>query len=135
MLCELVLIGDGFECLWLEWLVYELGLAERVRFFGKQYRFVEVLQAADVFFLTSETESFGLAALEALACGVPVVATRVGGVPEVIFDGENGFFAFVGDVVVMSDVVSRLFSDDVLYAKMFVVVRVAVESKFAMEPM
>jgi L-malate glycosyltransferase len=133
--CELALIGDGPERSRLERLVHELGLADRVRFLGKQHRFVEVLQAADVFLLPSESESFGLAALEALSCGVPVVATRVGGVPEVISDGENGILAAVGDVAAMGDAVSRLLADDALYARMSSAARAAAEQKFAMEPM
>jgi N-acetyl-alpha-D-glucosaminyl L-malate synthase BshA len=130
--CQLALIGDGPERSRLERLVHELGLAHKVRFLGKQLRFVEVLQAADVFLLPSEIESFGLAALEALACGVPVVATRQGGVPEVVSDGENGFLAEVGDLDAMTDAILRIFQDD---GRMRDAARKTAVMKFPLEPM
>jgi N-acetyl-alpha-D-glucosaminyl L-malate synthase BshA len=130
--CELALIGDGPDRSRLERLVHELGLAAKVRFLGKQLRFVEVLQAADVFLLPSEIESFGLAALEALSCGVPVVATRQGGIPEVVSDGENGFLAEIGDLDAMRDAILRIFQDD---GRMRKAARATAETKFPMEKM
>ncbi len=133
--CQLALIGDGPERSQLERVVHELGLAAHTRFLGKQLRFVEVLQAADLFLLPSAIESFGLAALEALACGVPVIATRQGGMPEVIVDGENGFLAEVGDVPAMAAAALRLLTDAALQQKMSQAARAMAVEKFALEPM
>jgi N-acetyl-alpha-D-glucosaminyl L-malate synthase BshA len=115
--CQLVLIGDGPDRSNAERLVHERGLTDSVRFLGKQLDFVEVLQAADVFLLPSQNESFGLAALEALACGLPVVASRVGGVPEVIEDGVSGFLSAPGDVEGMAASVLKLLTDAALYQR------------------
>jgi N-acetyl-alpha-D-glucosaminyl L-malate synthase BshA len=133
--CQLVLIGDGPERSRVERLVHELDLAHDVRFLGKQLHFVKVLQEADVFLLPSETESFGLAALEALSCGVPVVASRVGGLPEVISDGENGYLLPLGDVAAMADATARILGDDALHARMSRAARAAAVGKFQREPM
>jgi N-acetyl-alpha-D-glucosaminyl L-malate synthase BshA len=133
--CQLVLIGDGPERSRVERLVHELDLAHEVRFLGKQLHFVKVLQEADVFLLPSETESFGLAALEALSCGVPVVATRVGGLPEVISDGDNGFLLPLGDVAAMARATARILGDDALHARMSRAARAAAVGKFQREPM
>ena len=86
----LVLVGDGPDRPEAETVVAELGLSDSVRFLGLLNNVVDVLQAADLFLLPSTTESFGLGALEAMACGVPVVASNVGGLPEVLVDGETG---------------------------------------------
>jgi N-acetyl-alpha-D-glucosaminyl L-malate synthase BshA len=133
--CQLVLIGDGPERSRVERLVHELDLAHDVRFLGKQLHFVKVLQEADVFLLPSETESFGLAALEALSCGVPVVATRVGGLPEVISDGENGFLLPLGEVTAMAQATARILGDDALHARMSRAARATAVGKFQREPM
>ncbi|HSP79145.1 MAG TPA: N-acetyl-alpha-D-glucosaminyl L-malate synthase BshA [Myxococcaceae bacterium] len=109
--CRLLMIGDGPERSPAERQVRELGLASRVAFLGKQDSFVELLASADVFLLPSEQESFGLAALEALSCGVPVVASDVGGVPELVDSGETGYLAPVGDVRAMADQVLSLVSE------------------------
>jgi L-malate glycosyltransferase len=108
MPAELVLIGDGPERSRMERLVQQLKLTQGVRFLGKQLDFVQVLQGAQVFLLPSETESFGLAALEAMSCGVPVVASRVGGLGEVIIDGECGFLRPVEDVESMAEATLKL---------------------------
>lgn len=109
--CRLVMIGDGPERSAAERRLRELGLSGAVCFLGKQASFVDVLAQADVFLLPSETESFGLAALEALSCGVPVVASDVGGVPEVVDPGETGYLAPVGDVRAMAAAVLALLDD------------------------
>ncbi|ATB31974.1 N-acetyl-alpha-D-glucosaminyl L-malate synthase BshA [Melittangium boletus] len=109
--CRLVMIGDGPERSPAERRVRELGLEDRVAFLGKQERFVELLAAADVFLLPSEQESFGLAALEALSCGIPVVASDVGGIPEQIEHGVWGYLAPVGDVEAMARHVLSLVRD------------------------
>ena len=114
----LVLVGDGPERSRIEAQVRELGLHAHVAFVGKMLSFVELLQAADVFLLPSETESFGLAALEAQSCGVPVVASEVGGLPEVITDGETGYLAPVGDVATMTAHVLRILEDPTLHERL-----------------
>jgi len=95
---KLILIGDGPEKSETEKLAYELGLHNNVKFLGKQNAIIELLSCADVFLLPSQSESFGLSALEAMACGVPVVASSVGGIPEVVKHNENGYIAEFGDV-------------------------------------
>ena len=94
----LVLVGDGPERAVTEAAIARLGVGEYVRFLGKVDAVADLLRAADLFLLPSASESFGLAALEAMACGVPVIASRVGGVPEVVVDGESGGLVGVGDV-------------------------------------
>jgi N-acetyl-alpha-D-glucosaminyl L-malate synthase BshA len=100
--CRLLMIGDGPERSAAERRLRELGLEERVAFLGKQEHFVELLAACDVFLLPSEQESFGLAALEALSCGVPVVASHIGGIPELVDHGETGYLAPTGEVGTMA---------------------------------
>jgi N-acetyl-alpha-D-glucosaminyl L-malate synthase BshA len=109
--CRLVLVGDGPERSPAERRLRELGLHDRVACLGKQEAFADLLAAADVFLLPSETESFGLAALEALSCGVPVVASDVGGLPEVVDHGATGFLAPIGDVQAMAGRVLELLRD------------------------
>lgn len=130
----LVLIGDGPERSRIERLVREMNLTGSVCFLGKQLNFVEVLQNADVFLLPSQTESFGLAALEALSCGVPVIASRVGGVPEVVVDGEIGFLHEVGDISGMARSALRLLQDASLYERMSSAARARVERNWKLEP-
>jgi L-malate glycosyltransferase len=105
---RLVMIGDGPERSPAERRVRELGLEDRVAFLGKQESFVEILAATDVFLLPSEQESFGLAALEALSCGIPVVASNIGGIPEQVEHGKTGYLAPVGDVEAMAGHVLEL---------------------------
>ncbi len=95
---QLLLVGDGPDRSAAEWLAHDLGIHCRVHFLGKQERVNELLPLADLMLMPSELESFGLAALEAMACKVPSVATRVGGVPELIDDGVTGLLYPVGDV-------------------------------------
>jgi N-acetyl-alpha-D-glucosaminyl L-malate synthase BshA len=95
---QLVLVGDGPDRSAAEWLAHDLGIQNRVHFLGKQERVHELLPLADIMLMPSELESFGLAALEAMACKVPSIATCVGGVPELIDDGETGLLYSVGDV-------------------------------------
>jgi N-acetyl-alpha-D-glucosaminyl L-malate synthase BshA len=103
MPAQLILIGDGPERSAAEWLAHDLGIQGCVHFLGKQERVNELLPLADLLLMPSELESFGLAALEAMACKVPSVATRVGGVPELIDDGETGLLYEVGDVEGMAE--------------------------------
>jgi len=99
---RLALIGDGPDRSTAEWLANSLGIHDRVQFLGKQDRVSELLPLADLMLMPSEMESFGLAALEAMACQTPAIATRVGGVPELIDDGVNGLLFPVGDVDAMA---------------------------------
>ena len=99
---QLVLVGDGPDRSAAEWLAHDLGIHSRVHFLGKQDRVNELLPLADLMLMPSEQESFGLAALEAMACMVPSIATRVGGVPELIDDGVTGLLYPVGDVEAMA---------------------------------
>jgi L-malate glycosyltransferase len=110
----LALIGDGPERSKVSELARQLGVADHVSFLGKQLHFKDVLCEADVFLLPSENESFGVAALEALACGVPVVASHVGGLPEVVDDGVTGALCAVNDVSAFAAAVVRLLSDEPL---------------------
>jgi N-acetyl-alpha-D-glucosaminyl L-malate synthase BshA len=102
MPAQLVLIGDGPDRSTAEWLAHDLGIHSRIHFMGKQDRVNELLPLADLMLMPSEQESFGLAALEAMACKVPPIATRVGGVPELIDDGVTGLLYPVGDVDAMA---------------------------------
>ena len=99
---QLILIGDGPERSAAEWLAHDLGIQANVHFLGKLDRVHEILPLADILLMPSELESFGLAALEAMACKVPSIATRVGGVPELIDDGVTGLLYEVGDIEGMS---------------------------------
>ena len=95
---RLVLVGDGPDRSAAEWLAHDLEIHDRIHFLGKQERVNELLPLADLMLMPSELESFGLAALEAMACKVPAIATRVGGVPELIDDGVTGLLYPVGNV-------------------------------------
>jgi L-malate glycosyltransferase len=99
---RLVLVGDGPDRSAAEWLAHDLGIHSKIHFMGKQERVNELLPLADILLMPSELESFGLAALEAMACKVPSIATHVGGVPELIDDGETGLLYEVGDVDAMA---------------------------------
>jgi N-acetyl-alpha-D-glucosaminyl L-malate synthase BshA len=131
---RLQLVGDGPERTRIEALVHSLGLSDHVRFLGEQVDLVELLQGSDIFLLPSSTESFGLAALEAMACGVPVVASDVGGISEVVSDGEVGFLAAVGDVTAMAGHVLRLLTDESLHRRLSQAARRRAESQFQLEP-
>jgi N-acetyl-alpha-D-glucosaminyl L-malate synthase BshA len=108
---RLVLIGDGPDRSTAEWLAHSLGIHDRIHFLGKQDRVHELLPLADLMLMPSEMESFGLAALEAMACQTPAIATRVGGVPELITDGVDGLLFSVGDVDAMAAASIALLSD------------------------
>ena len=102
MPARLMLIGDGPDRSTAEYLARKLGVRDRIHFLGKQDNVNELLPVADLMLMPSEMESFGLAALESMACRVPAIATRVGGVPELIDDGTNGILCEVGDVDAMA---------------------------------
>src|SRR6185369_1208539 len=115
---RLVMVGDGSERTNVEHRARCLGVYDRCVFVGKQPNIVDYLSAADVLLLPSEQESFGLAALEAMACEVPVIASRVGVLPEVVTDGETGYLSPVGDVDKMAADAARLLSDNKLRREM-----------------
>ena len=112
---KLLLIGDGPERLHLEELCRSLGICNDIRFLGNQNAVEELLAVADVFMLASEKESFGLAALEAMACEVPVISSDAGGIPEINIDGKTGFVSKVGDVTSMADNTIKLLQDEQLF--------------------
>ena len=99
---QLVLVGDGPDRSAAEWLAHDLCINDKIHFMGKQERVNELLPLADLMVMPSQLESFGLAALEAMACKVPAIATRVGGVPELIDDGVTGLLYPVGAVEEMA---------------------------------
>ncbi len=112
---KLLLIGDGPERINVEKLCRELDICERVTFLGKQEMVEEILSVGDLFIMPSESESFGLAALEAMACQVPVISTNSGGIPELNIHGVTGFNSPVGDVDDMAtNALHILESDEVL---------------------
>jgi len=113
---KLLLVGDGPEKMEMEALVNELGLQDQVIFTGKRDDLPELLAISDVMFHLSEKEAFGLVLLEALACGLPSVATNIGGIPEVIEDGVNGFLVPVGDTNAATQKALLLLKNDGLHA-------------------
>jgi N-acetyl-alpha-D-glucosaminyl L-malate synthase BshA len=131
----LILVGDGPERAATEALCKKLELDSAVRFLGMQLDVQKVLQDSDVFLLPSVTEGFGLAALEALSCGVPVVASRVGGVPEVVEDGKSGLLCEAGDVEQMAAAVLRILRDAPLHRRMSQAARRSALQNFQRAPM
>lgn len=109
---KLLFVGDGPERSTAEDLARELGVTDEVRFVGKQEQMEDILAIADLFLLTSEYESFGLAALEAMAAGVPVISTNAGGLSEINIDGETGYMADVGDVKTMTEKAISILKND-----------------------
>lgn len=109
---KLLLVGDGPERPMAEELCRELGIFEETRFVGKQQDMEEIYAIADLFLLPSEYESFGLAALEAMAAGAPVIATNTGGLPEIVTQGVNGYLSTVGDVTSMSKDAVKILSNE-----------------------
>jgi len=114
---HLLMVGDGPDCGPAEHLARSLGVERHVSFLGKQNHVERIIPQAHVLLMPSELESFGLAALEAMACGVAPVATRVGGVPELITDGEDGYLEAVGDVPAQAARVVALLTDDKLHER------------------
>jgi N-acetyl-alpha-D-glucosaminyl L-malate synthase BshA len=115
---RLLMVGDGPDRGPAEHLARELQMDRHVLFLGKQNHVERIIPLAHVALVPSEMESFGLVALEAMACGVVPVATRVGGVPEVVTDGEDGFLEAPGDIAAQAARVTALLTDDALHARM-----------------
>jgi N-acetyl-alpha-D-glucosaminyl L-malate synthase BshA len=115
---KLLLVGDGPERVPTERKARELGVFNDVRFLGKQDPIEEILSIADIFLMPSDSETFGLAALEAMACHVPTVVSDVGGLPELVDDGETGYLCPGGDTDAFSDRILALLNDEDLHARM-----------------
>lgn len=113
---RLILIGDGPERSDCERLCRELNIYDSVKFMGKQDSLIELLSIADLFLIPSQTESFGLAALEAMSCEVPVISTSVGGLPELNLHGETGYIAEIGDIDRMAKYAIDLLSNEKKYS-------------------
>jgi N-acetyl-alpha-D-glucosaminyl L-malate synthase BshA len=127
---KLLLIGDGPDRSRAEWLAAHKGIQNDVVFLGKQDQVYTKLALADIMLLPSELESFGLAALEGMACEVVPIATRVGGVPEVIEDGKSGYLAEVGDVETMARQAINLLKNEGSLRKMAKASREVAQSRF-----
>ena len=127
---RLMLIGDGPDRSTAEYLARKLGVQDRIHFLGKQDNVNELLPLADLMLMPSEMESFGLAALEAMACRVPAIATRVGGVPELIQDGQNGILCAIGDIEAMSRAAISLLKDDARLRRMSAAARKTAQDHF-----
>jgi N-acetyl-alpha-D-glucosaminyl L-malate synthase BshA len=127
---RLMMIGDGPDRRAAERLACERGIHKKIHFMGKQDRIHEKLGMADVMLLPSEMESFGLAALEAMACEVVPVASRVGGLPEVIEDRVDGYLAPAGDIDAMAACALEVLTDDALLAKMRKAARATAQARF-----
>lgn len=112
---KLVLIGDGPDRSECERLARELDLHKDVIFLGKQDAIEEILTSADLFLMPSQSESFGLSALEAMACGVPVISTSVGGLPELIIHNQTGYIAEIGDIDRMAKYAIELLTNEKKY--------------------
>ncbi|HEY0898677.1 MAG TPA: N-acetyl-alpha-D-glucosaminyl L-malate synthase BshA, partial [Sphingobacteriaceae bacterium] len=109
---KLLRVGDGPDRVYCEQLCRSLGICENVRFLGKQEAIEEILSVSDLFIMPSESESFGLAALEAMACKVPVITSNAGGLPELNLDGITGFLDNVGDIDAMAAHAVEILEDD-----------------------
>jgi N-acetyl-alpha-D-glucosaminyl L-malate synthase BshA len=114
---KLMMVGDGPEKVKAEQLCKELDIEDKVIFFGNSSEIDQILSYSDLFLLPSETESFGLAALEAMAWSVPVISSNSGGLSEVNFDGISGYLSNVGDVNSMAENALKILTDDATLAK------------------
>jgi N-acetyl-alpha-D-glucosaminyl L-malate synthase BshA len=129
----LLLVGDGPEVPTARRIARQLGVADRVHLLGAQESVLPLLSIADLFLLPSAQESFGLAALEAMACGVPVVASNAGGLPEVIDDGVTGFLHPIGDVGAMTGSAVALLTDATLHQRVAAAAVDVVRERFCVE--
>jgi N-acetyl-alpha-D-glucosaminyl L-malate synthase BshA len=127
------MVGDGPDRVQAEAEARELGVQNDVHFLGKIEAVAPLLAGADLFLLPSSSESFGLSALEALACGVPVIATAAGGVPEVIRDGETGVLCPVGDIEAMSAAAVSILSDRSRWQSMSAAAAADARARFSLD--
>jgi len=115
---KLLMVGDGPDRAKAEQKCRELGMCNHVRFLGKQEKVEEILSISDLFMIPSGSETFGLAALEAMSCSVPVISSNIGGLPEVNVDGETGYLCELGDVEKMGEYATKILKDETLHTKM-----------------
>ncbi|MCE5169512.1 N-acetyl-alpha-D-glucosaminyl L-malate synthase BshA [Paenibacillus profundus] len=115
---RLVFVGEGPDMPKVQCKIREMGLEDRVHFLGKQDEIAQVISLADCLLLPSEKESFGLVALEAMACGVPTIGSEAGGIPELVTHGETGFLAPIGETETMAEYAIQLLSQPMLAQKM-----------------
>ncbi len=130
---RLIMVGDGPDRTAAEEEARALGVHQDVQFLGRIENVAPLLSAADLFLLPSESESFGLSALEALACSVPVIASEVGGLPEVVRHGETGFLAPLGDTEAMAAAARRLLDDPALRRTMGAAAAADARARFSLE--
>lgn len=114
---KLLLVGEGPDLPKIQAKVQAMGLERRVHYLGKQDDVAEVLSLADLVLLPSEKESFGLVALEAMACGVPTIGSTAGGIPELVVNGETGYLSAIGHTSEMAANAIRLLTDEAMYAR------------------
>jgi N-acetyl-alpha-D-glucosaminyl L-malate synthase BshA len=127
---RLLMVGDGPDRAPAQHLAAQLGVQSHVSFLGKQNHVERLIRLAHVLLMPSEMESFGLAALEAMSCGVPPIGTRVGGVPELITDGEDGYLESVGDVQGQARRTLQLLTDEPLHTRMAAAARLTALTRF-----
>ena len=130
---RLLMVGDGPDRAPAQRLAAQLGVQDYVEFLGKQNNVERLIRLAHVLLMPSEMESFGLAALEAMSCGVPAIGTRVGGVMELITDGEDGFVEAVGDVAGQAARAVQLLTDEGLHGRMAAAARNTALTRFCTE--
>lgn len=128
---RLLMVGDGPDRGPAEHLAWTLGVSKYVEFCGKRNHVESLIRLSHVLLMPSEMESFGLASLEAMACGVVPVATRVGGLPELITDGHDGFLESAGDIARLAERATQLVTDDDLHARMACAARNTATSRFS----
>jgi N-acetyl-alpha-D-glucosaminyl L-malate synthase BshA len=114
---RLVLVGEGPDLPKIQTKIQSMGLSHRVHFLGKQDDVAQVISIADLMLLPSEKESFGLVALEAMACGVPTIGSVAGGIPELVQHGKTGFLSAIGDTEDMANNALKLLTNEKLYAE------------------
>ncbi|MDE0581917.1 N-acetyl-alpha-D-glucosaminyl L-malate synthase BshA [Planococcus sp. A6] len=130
---KLLLVGDGPEMSRIHQQVKDLHIEQEVLFLGKRDNLSELYSMSDVKLLMSEKEAFGLVLLEAMACGVPAIGTQIGGIPEIIEPGENGFLVELGDIDAAADAAIRILTDDMLHEKLSVTALETATKRFSSE--
>ena len=131
--CVLVMVGDGPDRVAAQEEARRLDVADSVHFLGKLESVAPLLAGADLFLLPSQSESFGLSALEALACGVPVVAARTGGLPDVVRDGETGALRPVGDAAAMAEAAIEILRDPARWGRMSAAAAADARARFSLD--